>query len=164
VGIDLADYARSHVCYELRMLVGTHALLSRAVEPIEHDAAVESFLLHARVLDDFLGCAEPRKGDVVARHYVDTWQPVHPLTPELRRSIDKRLAQLTEERVDKESIQILSILAAVAAGFRRFLGTLPAEQQPWFAQAARQISALSPFVFVKAASDASGPDAFTDEI
>jgi hypothetical protein len=89
---------------------------------------------------------------------------VHPLTPELRRSIDKRLAQLTEERVDKESIQILSILAAVAAGFRRFLGTLPAEQQPWFAQAARQISALSPFVFVKAASDASGPDAFTDEI
>jgi hypothetical protein len=151
--IDLSDYARSHVCYEVRMLLGTYALLPRARDLIEHDAALESFLLHARALDDFLGCSDPRKGDVVAGRYVDTWQPRYPLTPEQRRSVGKRVAHLTEDRVDKESIQVLALLAAVAAGFERFLAMLPPEQQSQFAEAATLLAELPPFVIAKATTD-----------
>ncbi len=151
--VNLGDYARTHVGYEVRMLLGTYALLSRARDPIEHDAALESFLLHARALDDFLGCSDPREGDVVARRFVDTWQPMYPLTPELRRSVSKRVAHLTEDRVDKESIQVLDVLAAVAAGFERFLAMLPPEQQSQFAQAATLLAALPPFVIAKATTE-----------
>jgi hypothetical protein len=123
-------------------------------------AALESFLLHARALDDFLGCSDPRKGDVVARGYVDTWQPIHPLTAELRRNVSKRVAHLTEDRINRESIQALAILAAVAAGFERFLGTLSREQQSGFAEAATLLAALPPFVIAKATTDVDDFRAF----
>lgn len=77
--IDLDTFARQHVGYEAEMLVGTAELLRRMPEgTIAHDAVLESFLVHARLLDDFLARDLPKPGtpsedDVVARHYLPNW-------------------------------------------------------------------------------------------
>lgn len=157
--IDWAGYAREHVCYEVRMLVQTYHLLPQAYDMVEKQAASESFKLHARNLDAFLGQATSEPGEVLARRYVDTWQPKHPLTSELRRSVSKGLAHLTEDRVNKESFQVLAVLAAVAAGFGQFLAELPPERRPWFAEARGLLAAVPPVVVAKAAAEGGWIDA-----
>jgi hypothetical protein len=153
VTLDLEDFAREHVCYEVKMLVGTYFLLSRSRDAIAHDGFLESFLLHARSLDAFLGTAVPEQDDVLARQYLDTWQPQHPLTWEQRRAVNQRLAHLTEDRVNQESVQVLALLAATVAGFGRFLAALAPESRLWFAEASTHLAAVPPALVARASTD-----------
>lgn len=63
------------------------------------NALLESALVHARSLDEFLG--KEKRGqddDVIARDYLPEWEPKHALKPAERESVNKRLAHITTER------------------------------------------------------------------
>ena len=74
-----------------------------------HNAILESFLLHSRVISDFLYKDTPRKDDVSAADYFsepDEWQKLRPSKTELIQRLNKRvgkeLAHLTQERLSEE--------------------------------------------------------------
>jgi hypothetical protein len=148
--IDLEAFAREHVGYEAEMLVGTANLLRRIPEgTVEHDAVLESFLLHARLLDDFLALDVPKRGspgadDVVARHYLPTW-PLARVMPKLERDLaNKMVAHLTTARADKRPVQVALVLAEVTTGLLGFVVALQPGQRPWFARVSAATAASHP--------------------
>jgi hypothetical protein len=108
---ELTAWARRHLVYEVRMLVAS------AVELSKHDTAnpqsnafLESFLIHARCLRDFLwGTRSKRHGqDAFAQDFCEpgTWESergeVPPALTEIggRRRMGRELAHLTYHRTD----------------------------------------------------------------
>lgn len=73
------DGMAEHVAYEVNMLVETARRLTPPLaDTVTINAYVESFLIHARSLDNFLrpiptGRQSPRKGDVFAQHFYAKW-------------------------------------------------------------------------------------------
>jgi hypothetical protein len=72
-----------------------------------HNALLESFIIHVRVLIDFLYAEQPRADDVVAADYFypsDEWDKLRPLQSETlkkaRIRTHKELAHLTYERLN----------------------------------------------------------------
>jgi hypothetical protein len=148
--IDLETFAREHVGYEAEMLVGTADLLRRMSEAtIAHDAVLESFLVHARLLDDFLAHDVPKPGtlsedDVVARHYLPNW-PLAPVMSKSERDLaNKMVAHLTTARADKRPVKIALVLAEVTTGLREFVVALPPDQRAWFARVTAAVAACDP--------------------
>ena len=135
-----------HIAYEVEMLVLTsRELLARGlgdlsatVSPTDADRLisnllVESFLIHARSLDDFLtyGQAQRRPGDVLALDYNDEWAPTDVLAASVRAVINRRVAHLTLDRlVFLVGIQPAIISRRLLATYREFVDTLPALQWP----------------------------------
>ena len=63
------------------------------------NALLESALVHARSLDDFLGLAARTKDDdVIARDYLLSWAAKRALEDHERESVNKRLAHITTGR------------------------------------------------------------------
>jgi hypothetical protein len=101
------DIAR-HVTYELRMLAtaADHSL-PRPNRPTYsgflENAIVESFLVHARLLDELIGAKTrgPRERDVRARDFRPDWQRRYVLTPDERDGIDGKVIHLAEDRVEQ---------------------------------------------------------------
>jgi hypothetical protein len=147
---DPDTYARDHVCYDVRMLVETFALLARmqdgrlARTVVEHDAVLESFLLHARSLDAFLGKTGPMKDDVLGSDYVAGWQQKYALSKAERDIVNKRVVHLTKLREPKTDVPVGEILAHVATGLGRFLAALQADQRPAFAEAFARLATPMP--------------------
>ena len=143
---DMESFAREHVCYEAEMLVATAARLRDLPEgTVDHDAVLESFLVHARLLDDFLACPIPeQKGrgndDVVARYYVPTWPLKRVIPGSQRVQANKLVAHLTWSREDKQPIDVALILGSVVSGLRRFLSEVPSERRPWFERAQQALA------------------------
>jgi hypothetical protein len=97
-------FASLHVGYELRQMAGAALRIDSATDGTTHDALLESTLLHARNLLEFLGVRDRNRGlDISATDFVADWS----LDPETRRNlgkrldaIDKHLAHLSWARVN----------------------------------------------------------------
>lgn len=141
-----------HIAYEVEMLVLTcRELLARGLNELSDTEAptdadrllnnllVESFLIHARSLDDFLSYGEPerRPGDVLAVDYNAAWVPGEVLPARVRDVINRRVAHLTIDRlVFLVGIQPAIIARRLLSGFREFAATLPELRWPALDRAA----------------------------
>ena len=140
-----------HIYYELSMMHAAKTALQRipTMRSPEQNALrnawVESFLVHARSLMDFLGDPIRAIGDdVVAAHYVSEWtkNDAEPeltrLAARLRSHVNKRVAHVTAYRVrvepagDPEEPDLGLALADFDAIWIRFTDRLSAEQRTWF--------------------------------
>ncbi len=150
------DGMASHVVYEVEMLVLTcRELLARGVDEIPHfgvpsvadveadrllnNVLVESFLIHARSLDDFLAFTGGKRkpDDVFAIDYIQSWVPGEVLTKDVRDVINKRVAHLTINRLRfLVGVQPSEISRWLLSSFRDFVDTLPPEHWPALHRAA----------------------------
>ena len=88
------------------MLNGVAGEIPNSNKKIVHDALVESFVLHARVLIDFLygyPNKDPQKRDIIARDFFDSsnsWPSELPEDlKEVKKRADKLAAHLTRDRI-----------------------------------------------------------------
>lgn len=141
-----------HIAYEVEMLVLTgRELLARGLgdlsitvspsdaERLLNNLLVESFLIHARSLDDFLTYSQSqrRPGDVLALDYNDEWMPTDVLAASVRGLINRRVAHLTIDRlVFLVGIQPAIISRRLLGRYREFVATLPALKWPALDRAA----------------------------
>ena len=104
-------------------------------------AILESFLLHARVIRDFLWEDRKRKpDDVLAIEFFENdedWKTARPEQGRLlraeRRRLNKALAHLTHARdVNTSDWDICSIKDELDEGWKAFLTALPPERRSWF--------------------------------
>ncbi|HEY8776114.1 MAG TPA: hypothetical protein VIM33_06475 [Gaiellaceae bacterium] len=110
----LNAYARKHLDYEVTMTAALAVALPRLFAPnapvtfeatVERNALLEAFLVHVRLLDDFLG--DPRQAkpatarnfdDVFARHWVPSWQPKRVMTEVERKRANAQITHLSGRR------------------------------------------------------------------
>ena len=102
--------ASEHVLYEVNMLRATAGLIANdfaAGNPWLHNALLESFLVHARNLIQFLYPERPFKTDVLAKHFFDEperWDSLGGDLPEGLKSVARRanklLAHITYDRIE----------------------------------------------------------------
>jgi len=90
--------ASNHLHYEVWMLecmaIGIHSGL--AGKSAIHNAFIESFVIHARVLLDFFYPLKPRPDDVVAIDFCDrakTWEQARPEKTDILKTIQKRVGK-----------------------------------------------------------------------
>jgi hypothetical protein len=57
------------------------------------NAVLEAFLVHVRVLDDFLGKRTHHREDVLATGYCPEWGPRSALEEAVRTDVDRRVAR-----------------------------------------------------------------------
>jgi hypothetical protein len=109
-------------------------------EVIEASVLVECFLLHSRVLRDFLCRSKHKIDDVTAADFVSGWScpPVsdyYTLDRE-RERLDKALAHLTATRLQYDSSgkewDLVAIREELENIIRRFLNSLPTDKVAWF--------------------------------
>jgi hypothetical protein len=127
-----------HVEYEVVMLRGCLVEFTErdqggvmdldvdAPSRIARTAFLEVFLVHARALDDFLGTERKYADDLWAGDFIgSSWRPHEETTPlarvspRIREEINKQLAHISTERLDKS----LFPLDRIAAEIRRDLGS-----------------------------------------
>ena len=98
---------------------------------IRRTAFFEVVLLHARLLDEFLGTEPTHPDDFWAGSFTTNWTkaspldtvaPVSPGGPSVRESINKQLAHMTTARLSQEEFPIRSIANAVIGGLHHFVG------------------------------------------
>ena len=106
---ELRVMAEEHLNYEIAMLHDTAAALASEAEHdvTIHNALVESFTIHVRVLIDFLWPVKPRADDVIAGDFFDDssdWDALRLTFPAVlepaRRRAGKEVAHLTYARLD----------------------------------------------------------------
>lgn len=119
--------------YELGMLDFTHTQLSEAAWSDNESlstgmlaALVESFIAHARLMDEFLGGrGEPRKkDDVAAANFVLAWESRGFLAEADRTRMDKQLMHLTTKRTRRERWPIHAIARGLANTYLVFYDLL----------------------------------------
>jgi len=148
---ELQRLAEDHVSYELQQM----ALGVFRRPPDEQYLAnviQEAFLVHIRVLDDFLGKGTPWGEDVLAIDYCSTWVPEYALSDDDRDDVDRRVAHLTLRRSERFQWGARHRLARdVIRVFNAFAKQLEADEPtraPWIVphlhEARRLISATSP--------------------
>jgi hypothetical protein len=85
----------------------------------------EAFLVHVRVLNEFLGKPEAHKEDVLAVDFCPEYVPRYPLTAEQRVDLDRRLVHLTLRRTDDfQWVHRRHLTTPVFTEFRAFLAVL----------------------------------------
>lgn len=163
----LRTLAEEHIAYELEMLVWTAMTLYRdsagnsasvlTLSQNARNAVLESLLVHARILDDFLmNRAGPRGDDVCAKHFAP-WDERAELPAETikkervtwtfmpgpsREQANKRVAHFTQKRLDggeSKEVRYLDVAHAIATAFVAFLDRVSEHDQgrsDWFATAA----------------------------
>jgi hypothetical protein len=122
-----------HVAYEVEMLVEiARRLTPPLADTVTTNAYLESFLIHARALDDFLEKSDGKEdNDVIARDYYGGWAPKTSLPPGLRKVINKRVAHLTDVRAKPhEGVQPSDILRPLLGTFCAFADKLSAGRWP----------------------------------
>ncbi|MEZ0359893.1 hypothetical protein [Mycobacterium sp. SA01] len=96
----------------------------------EHDAFLESFLIHTRVLDEFFRERRKYKTDVIAADVVagfrlDPDEVPPPLNGLLRTQIDRQLAHATDGRSGKQPFPIRAMVHDMLMVINQFLWRLP---------------------------------------
>jgi len=96
------------IYYEIKMLNDVADEIPNYLKGVIHDALVESFVIHARVLIDFLygyPNPDPKKHDIIAREFLvssNNWSSKLPGDlKEVKERADKLAAHLTCDRVIK---------------------------------------------------------------
>lgn len=121
--------AAEAVAYEVKMLCFTASALPGGSDEkfedypsFERNVYLESFLIHARVLDEFFR-SKPRHDDIVATDYVPGFPSTVTLVDGERTAIDKQLAHLTERRRERKSFRVQRIARALVEVFLQFSET-----------------------------------------
>jgi hypothetical protein len=122
------------VGYEVGMMAASAAFhrLSPELERVVSFSLIEACLLHARNLDDFLGRANPRPGDVLAVHYQPSWRPRHFLDRDERRAINTRLAHVNMNRASANVEWLVPLARRGLDAFGAFVASLDPEAAGWF--------------------------------
>lgn len=137
----LQEFARVHLRYEVVHLHGTASHLEvlaagrdQLPETSEVDAYLESFLVHARLLDDFFGMSRDvrdtpledsgRRDDVLACDYNPDWVQQRVLSSSIRRSINAQVQHLSVRRKLKRDWHFTKIDASLSKAFDSFLSLL----------------------------------------
>lgn len=103
-----------------------------------NNALLESFVIHVRVLLDFLYAERPRSDDVIAEDFLpcpDEWSSIRPPKTELletiRRRVGKEAAHLTYARLDvtpeTKGWEFLAIAEDISRAFNQFMQVVPKE-------------------------------------
>ena len=111
---ELDAFAREHLSYEVRMLIGQSKSLDERHPSDDQDrqALIEALLVHLRLLDDFLGskgqverATEGDRDDVFAGHWVDKWEPCTFLSDDERKRVNAKVAHLSGRRLTLRDVQ-----------------------------------------------------------
>ena len=146
---DLRPFASRHLPYELEQLIACAEMLAAPspgvaansdFAPYVNNALLESFLVHLRTLDDFLGARRGRRGDrpkdVLAIDYLPRWNPRRFLDAATRDAVNAQLAHLSVDRKRGVDVQWSYVLLALTAveSFACFVGELrkSEESREWF--------------------------------
>ena len=141
--VEKLQKASVHLGYEIWMLESTAQAL--ATEQIRHNALLEAFVIHARVLMDFMYDDKPWPDDVVAAKFFDA--------PEQWTGVRKRLTELSEElqkvngRAGKEVAHLTFARQEIAAEMKIWqYGKIAAELSALFGDFIKQVpkNKLSP--------------------
>jgi hypothetical protein len=104
---------------------------------------IEDFLLHARIMYDFLIC-DPESDDISALHFLDCpegWKQVRvqlcPYMSNNRKRLNKMIAHLTYKRIEYEidntkDWEVRAIYHEIISTWQQFLSYLSPEQHEWF--------------------------------
>ena len=129
------------VAYEVQMLIHVADAFpggQRIIESVEdRNVFLESFLVHARVVDEFLR-STPNRDDITAEHYLPSWTGRSILTDVERLAIDKQVAHLTAARRDKIKFPVMAVARRLAVEFLDFCTQLYARDGgtwAWFLDA-----------------------------
>jgi hypothetical protein len=125
-----------HVAYEVGQMVGAAIRIDSAPDDVTHNALLESTLLHARSLIDFL-LNGGRKTDIRGSTLLPGWEieAEHRQGLEDRKLLlDKHLAHLTPERVSdgKQHWPHPEIVNELVGHLRRYHTRLPHDSQARF--------------------------------
>ncbi|MBS1698598.1 MAG: hypothetical protein JST25_09395 [Actinobacteria bacterium] len=123
--MDPLTLLRRELTYELGVIDYCHDSLTRAwtldgsglsaIEQGLSTALLESFLIHVRVIDEFLGGrGHARKDDLTAAAYASTWNRPGCLSEEHRTQMDKEMAHLTTQRTTRGQWEIHELARIVA--------------------------------------------------
>ncbi len=97
------------------------------------NSRIELLLLHFRNLRDFFLDTTRIKDDVLARDYVDSWNPKpDPIFDQTREAINKRLAHLTLTRLWPWNPPLKEMNGAIESIISDFKQDLTPEQARWF--------------------------------
>lgn len=140
---DLVEIS-NHLLYEIQMLFETARALATADRASErdvrmwatHNALLESFIIHARVLLDFLYSSRRKPDDVIAQDFLDNasaWLQQRPKKSRLLKTSHKRvgkeLAHLTYARLavtpDEKQWQFVDIANEIGGVLKKFLRLVP---------------------------------------
>jgi hypothetical protein len=145
---DLKSMA-GHVRYEITEFTASARRLrelkpqrgaGKEIDRSEWNRALESMLLHFRVLRDFFGEKPkdgnaPKKDDVRAEEYLTKWSPSgDALFADTRNRINKRLTHLTWERLKEgqDWPELDAMKKAIDDTVERFIKALPPNEAGWF--------------------------------
>lgn len=127
------------ICYEIQELQGSLSALAKSEElDPAYNRTLESVLLHFRNLRGFF-IDDPKRDDVSARHYVESWKPNPDLVSvfdETKVNLDKRLSHLTWERLSiPVNWPLDRMQTAINRLFEDFEKALTPPQDQWFCPA-----------------------------
>lgn len=133
--------ASKHLSYEIQMLYGTANLLAQGniYSWAVHNALLESFLIHVRIMLEFLYAQKPWPDDVIAEDFFDDpneWVQARPKKSDLLKDAHKRagkqLAHLSYTRLaitpEKKAWRFMKIAKQVDQVFKKFLKIVPANR------------------------------------
>jgi hypothetical protein len=136
MSIDLEAFAHEHVSYELDQLGAMALRPTPPTDTVLGNAVLEAFLVHARLLHEFLAREPVFPDDVRAATFLPTWLGEEALTKPQLDNINKRIMHLSGMRSRQFSWQRGVVARRVIKTFGRFLGELDAGPHPeragWF--------------------------------
>ena len=145
----LVGYEAQMLCVSLVAVANGSILLSDGVKNL----VLESFLLHYRILRDFLYPKGSKKeDDVLAADYVTSWgyseSDWKEVVPDETNRLNKALAHLSYKRLDYAENPTLKqwefarMFSALQQAFARFLHLVPPNQRAWFELAEKSLAAF----------------------
>jgi hypothetical protein len=109
------------------------------------NALIESCLVHARLLADFLDLKKASREDVLAVHYLPSWESTDTLTKSERDRINWMIMHLSAERSRVgNGIDLVETAERVLQVIGRFVGEITDPNvQRWFAPVVRERAAFA---------------------
>lgn len=150
---DAETFARRHISHEIRMLAKLPEHIDRKkptvrdADAVVANALYENFLVHARVLDDFLSNVGDNR-TVKGCDYINGWV-ADKSRPVWRQHANRRVAHLDWDRTSPGVDGPLNVDAKVIRGelgarLWAFYSALPDERKPWFAEVPRSLTLGAP--------------------
>ena len=133
---DLKQFAKDHIAYEVRSLVEQAQAIAAWTGPTNPtaDALIEAFLVHTRLLDDFLGKNTPSGDDVLASHYIVDWTAERFLDSDEVDDVNAQIAHLAARRHGLRSWDVSSITNRACDALDAFHGQVPPYRRSYFKQ------------------------------
>lgn len=119
-----------HLNYEMDMLVRTSVLATQEVDEHRRYAFLEAFLVHYRVLAEFLSAKPKKEDDVTAKDFFPAWKS--PVKFSDWDDINKSLAHLTTRRIHRtKKWPVQAMTLRMLQVLQEFENALPAAMKKW---------------------------------